>query len=434
MQKKLFPVNLKFLGSLIFLSFSPIFSVSQESYNNCSNALELCPGVTQTANNIDANSTLCANCEDDFNFCFSGENTVWFTFQTNAAGGDVTVDFTNINFQNDPGQGNNLQAVVIEASVPCVSSSYTVVSNCVNNGGGNFTLTANGLTPETTFYVIVNGEMGTTANAEATFDVEVNGPGVERNPAFSIGANTTTACLGQQVIFNASVMQCDDQSVIDWYANGELIASTVEPEFVTTELSDGDVISATITCFEQCPQELTSNQINMNIITFLVDAGPDLVIDEGESVQLQGNSDVTNIQWSPAVAMSNPNILDPVVAPGQTITYFLTGNNGTCTITDEMTVTVLSGLVIPNTFSPNGDGINDTWEILGIEKYVDVSIKIYDRWGQLVFITTGYPVSKRWDGTSKSGKELAPSAYYYVIDLRDDKYPDPFKGYVTILK
>ena len=147
----------------------------QASYNNCSDALELCPGVSQTANNIDANSTLCANCEDDFSYCFDGENTVWFTFITDDDGGDVNVDFSNITFENLPGQGSALQATILEATVPCVSSSYSVVSNCENNSAGNFTLSATGLNPETTYYIVVNGEMGATDNAEATFEIEING-------------------------------------------------------------------------------------------------------------------------------------------------------------------------------------------------------------------------------------------------------------------
>lgn len=406
----------------------------QAAYNNCSDALELCPGVTQTANNIDANSTLCANCEDDFSFCFDGENTVWFTFTTDDDGGDVNVDFSNLTFENLPGQGNTLQATILEATVPCVSSSYNVVSNCENNAAGNFTLNAAGLNPETTYYIVVNGEMGASDNAEATFDIEINGDGVDRDPTFSIGASTTTACEGEQVVLMALVERCDDQSVIDWYVNGELLGSAVDTFFVTQDLNDGDEITATITCFDQCPQELTSNQIDMTIISFDVDAGPDLVIEQGESIQLQGSSSETDVVWSPDVNMSDPNVLNPVVNPNQTITYFLTADNGTCSITDEMVVTVNSGLVIPNTFSPNGDGINDTWEILGIEKYPDANVQVYDRWGQLVFQTTGYPPSKRWNGTSKSGKSLAPSAYYYVINVRDDDFEVPLKGHVTILE
>jgi gliding motility-associated-like protein len=100
-----------------------------------------------------------------------------------------------------------------------------------------------------------------------------------------------------------------------------------------------------------------------------------------------------------------------------------------------MEVRVISALEIPNTFSPNGDGVNDTWEIPGIELYPDCYIQVFDRWGQLVFQTNGYPASKRWDGTRNgNGRPLAPSSYYYVINLRTEDFPEPIKGFVSIVR
>src|SRR5690554_7817806 len=123
---------------ILFLILMSTFVVNgQEPYNNCANAIELCPNTTFTLNNINANATVCANCEDDFNFCFAGENSIWMTFTTNDLGGDVNVDFSNIVFENNPNQGNGLQATIIEATVPCVSSSYTLVSNCEANANND---------------------------------------------------------------------------------------------------------------------------------------------------------------------------------------------------------------------------------------------------------------------------------------------------------
>jgi len=60
-------------------------------------------------------------------------------------------------------------------------------------------------------------------------------------------------------------------------------------------------------------------------------------------------------------------------------------------------------------------------------------VQVFNRWGQEVFKTTGYSLNKRWDGTNK-GKPLASSSYFYVIDLRVDEFPEPFKGYVSIIR
>jgi len=84
-------------------------------------------------------------------------------------------------------------------------------------------------------------------------------------------------------------------------------------------------------------------------------------------------------------------------------------------------------LFIPTLFTPNGDGIHDTWLIDGLDLYPDILVKIFNRWGQLLFESKGY--SDAWDGTH-NGNELPIAAYYYVIDLNNDT--DPLNGSITI--
>lgn len=419
---------------LFFALFNFIITWGQEPYNNCAQAIELCPSTTFSLNNINANATVCSNCEDDFNFCFSGGNSIWMKFTTNNIGGEVTVDFNQIVFENLTGQGNQLQAAIIEATIPCISSSYSLVSNCVDNGSGSFSLSMSNLPPNTTYYVVVSGAMGTTDYAEAHFDVLLSGTGADRNPSFSIGTNTDVVCAGNTVVFFASTEFCDEQSIFDWYLNGELIGSTLDSVFIYSDLLNNDVVTAKVSCFNQCRDTLISNALSFAVIDFLVDAGPDYTIQKGESVQIQGQTTESHISWTPSYNMNNSTVINPVVLPDQTTTYFLTVDNGTCSITDEMTVFVENELEIPNTFSPNGDGINDTWDILGIQNFPDCHIQIFTRWGQLVYQTTGYSKEKRWNGQSKTGKEVPPGAYFYVINLRDQNYEKPIKGTVSLIR
>jgi gliding motility-associated-like protein len=76
----------------------------------------------------------------------------------------------------------------------------------------------------------------------------------------------------------------------------------------------------------------------------------------------------------------------------------------------------LSCFIIPNGFSPNGDGINDTWEIAGINNYPNAQITVLNRWGQEMLNTNNY--STPWDGTFNGGL-LPTSDYYYIINLND---------------
>jgi len=87
-------------------------------------------------------------------------------------------------------------------------------------------------------------------------------------------------------------------------------------------------------------------------------------------------------------------------------------------------------LEIPDAFSPNGDGINDVWNIIGKDFYPDIEVTIYNRWGQMIWQSgRGYPVP--WDGISRV-KELPVDSYHYVIDLHNGL--KPIVGDVTIVK
>ncbi len=87
-------------------------------------------------------------------------------------------------------------------------------------------------------------------------------------------------------------------------------------------------------------------------------------------------------------------------------------------------------LIIPNAFTPNGDGYNDYWLINGYENYPNISVKIFDSWGAQVFQSyQGY--SQPWDGTS-NGKKLPVNAYYYVINKGDGS--KEIVGSITLIR
>jgi gliding motility-associated-like protein len=92
-------------------------------------------------------------------------------------------------------------------------------------------------------------------------------------------------------------------------------------------------------------------------------------------------------------------------------------------------LTIISSITIPNAFTPNGDGINDLWDIQALSAYPQCIVSIFNRYGNLVFQSRGYP--KPWDGTYKN-TALPTGTYYYMINLQDGS--EPLAGPVTIIR
>lgn len=421
---------------LLMLLFSVNSGRTQELYNGCSTAFEVCPNTLFTLNNIDANVTFCAGCEDDFNFCFTTQNTVWFTFTTNASGGDVTVNFSNLNFTTNPGQDSEIQAVILEAPVPCSSASYTQIGNCISNGAAPFNLNAIGLPPNTTYYIVVDGDdtgAGITSAAECTFDLQISGTGVNRPiPSVNLISSATSICLNDVVLFEANLADCPDSSNYSWFINGALVAVTDTNRYSTSALTDGDILTVENSCYTNCIEIVSGSSPAMDVYSFNIDAGPNQTVAPGSAVSINGTTSAPVFSWEPAFLFSNPLILNTIVFPDETTTITLTATENGCTLTDYFTITVSEELFIPNMFSPNGDDINELWIIEGIEDYPNNSIHIYDRWGQEVFQSRAYSLTKAWDGTVSSGT-VTEGVFYYVLELNDEDNQQ-YKGSITVIR
>ncbi|HWD87787.1 MAG TPA: gliding motility-associated C-terminal domain-containing protein [Mucilaginibacter sp.] len=112
----------------------------------------------------------------------------------------------------------------------------------------------------------------------------------------------------------------------------------------------------------------------------------------------------------------------------QTVTLVVTNSSG-CQATQEIQVTDdCPDINIPNAFTPNGDGVNDTWNIAGLSLDATALVQIFDRYGQQVYESKGY--SKPWDGRSK-GKQLPSGTYYYLIKAKNNTLT--YSGYVAVL-
>jgi gliding motility-associated-like protein len=166
----------------------------------------------------------------------------------------------------------------------------------------------------------------------------------------------------------------------------------------------------------------------------VISAGPDIFVLEDGVKRIQ---DATakgiglTFLWRPPLYLSDTTVLNPVInQPKDDITYRLTvTGRGNCSVSDEVFVKVLRFPKPPNTFTPNGDGVNDTWVIQNLSDYPGCIVEVYNTAGSLVFRSIGYTTP--WDGTWK-GQKLPVGTYYYVIDPKNGRSKQA--GYVTILR
>jgi gliding motility-associated-like protein len=132
-----------------------------------------------------------------------------------------------------------------------------------------------------------------------------------------------------------------------------------------------------------------------------------------------------------AVTENNYGIFQVKVA--QTSSYYVTTIDGFCE-SDETAfkvIVVAPGVVIPNTFTPNHDGINDYWDIPHIAEFPGAEIDVFNREGQLVFHSVNY--SHPFDG-NYNGSQLPDGVYYYTINLKQRACFGKISGSLTIIR
>lgn len=158
----------------------------------------------------------------------------------------------------------------------------------------------------------------------------------------------------------------------------------------------------------------------------------------GELANLWVNSsDSINALWTPSTGVFCPNCIETQTKPVQSITYtvYITDYNGCFTLDTNVTIEILNEqyLFIPNAFSPNGDGINDEFEMV-IDGFKGlVNFQIFDRWGTMVFQTD--QIGNFWDGTVNGSVVENSNLYNYQIILETYTGDNiTKKGFVTIVK
>ena len=241
-----------------------------------------------------------------------------------------------------------------------------------------------------------------------------------------IGGLTTSsdvACNGETILLTAS-----GGTDYEWQTN--------DPSFILLSTNEASITPDSSFAYEviitgQCPNDADSLSTFIEVITTStsIDAGDDDCVIEGEMYQLNASGGSTYNWYDDESFTTALDIPNPSVTPTFETEYFveITDENG-CIFLDSVTICILpdplDDFKAVTIITPNGDGSNDFLEFIGLEKYPDNILTIYNRWGQIVFEQRGYQSNDDlWDG-SKSGQPLPPDTYYYVLKFGDRIYKE----------
>ncbi len=277
-----------------------------------------------------------------------------------------------------------------------------------------------------------NVKLRVTSNGGCIKDTTILVNSIHPQPKTKFGISKPDICLGDAVFLTDSTNSMDGTTVQwNWDLGDGKIKNTKNVLYIYDAVKVYNVSLYTVNS-HGCKSDLLTKQITVHPYP-VVDAGPDRRMLEGSTITIQATATGTNLQylWTPSQYLDNATVLKPkCVNPKFDILYTLAVTApGGCTTTDQMYVNVLKIPLIPNTFSPNNDRVNDLWEIQYLDEYISQHTRVFTRAGQLVFESRG--AYKAWDGKYK-GKELPMDTYYYIIEPGSGR--DPFTGYVTIVK
>jgi len=210
-----------------------------------------------------------------------------------------------------------------------------------------------------------------------------------------------------------------------WERNGELLNNNTANLSVTKSGEYRVVMSNGICPSEDRADQTIADVVIQDLSVELITSATDVEKETEVILTAVVDNEIGSITYEWAgedegiIGVTNSNEYVYIVDTSDVMYVMITDLQTGCTAeSNHELVNVLSPVDVPNAFTPNGDGINDTWTIEGLNTYRNAVLKVYNRWGQVVYTHSG-TYNNDWDGTRK-GKDLPVGTYYYVITLNQD--------------
>ena len=376
------------------------------------------------------------NPEDDLDFVLyelpngvnDGNGKIALRCMATACLGPTGLNATSTDLQEDadcdPGEDGFVKAVEMQAG-----KAYGLLINNFTESGNGFSLDFGGTvdfqSPDPALTTSVDGEI----------------------------VESATLCLGETVSFDASASRFPQGNIVsyEWVFGvgaNPATATGVNSGAITYEEPGVKTVVLTITTDRGCKvTEVREAIISVDTCCLAVDILTDVTqIELGESTTLE--TEVRNAigdvqyEWSPAEILSCSDCPNPSITPTEntTVSVIITDENG-CEAMDTIAIEVeiiIKEISIPNAFTPDFDGTNDRFTLLGGNADDRIlSFQIYTRWGDLVFETANIPLGdsdRGWDGMYK-GKRMQPDVFiYHAVVALADGMEKTYTGDVTLIR
>lgn len=326
-----------------------------------------------------------------------------------AAGGTVQVDV----------HGPPVAYVTPPVATMCLNGQVTLTAN----GGVTYSWQpATGLSAANVSSPVASPAVNTTYTVTVADDIGCTstqsiGVTVVQPETLAVTPDSTAICPGKSVTLAASGAER-----YQWIGSTGGLSATDIADPVARPVDSSVVYMVTGGDTTGCFSDTIAVKVVLLPVP-TVSAGPDETVQAGTPVTLAGEAtgDVASWLWTPATYLSCTDCAQPVCTPKEPEQYVLTVTGGDgCTVSDTVVVSLLcdeSKVRIPDAFTPNGDGHNDRWDILGISEVNH--LVIFDRWGEKVFERDHfYPgdVDAGWDGMA-NGRPAPAGVYVYFAQM-----------------
>lgn len=353
-------------------------------------------------------------------------------------GDEITVIATDVNnciYESNPVTVSWFQNTIelsVDMGTACDGDTLTFTAT---SGFTQYDFYVNGIPVQSgsqsifTSTMIENGDVVTVIGNDGNCDYDSNPIQIDvQNGMMTLEVSSQAVCEGEPFEFTATT----GFTQYDFYINGNLSNSSPANTW-TTLLNDGDEVTVTGT-INNC--EFDSDGIIATVFPAIqITALGDTSIIEGQLAPLAVSGAAT-YSWTPSGSLSCSTCEFPIAQPDVTTQYTVIGTSPDgCTdrATVEVVVTPASEaeFIIPNAFTPNGDGKNDVWNISFLQQFPNNDVVVLNRWGDEVFYADSY--LSEFDGTFK-GKNLPKGTYYYVLRVDVNGSDRIFKGSLTIVR